>query len=445
MRRPARIPALAAAAALVLVVGTSAGARDRAAVVTARAWGVRVLVAGTQVAGTRVLSAPPDAVGFDGSFAYPADGSVVSAASVTASVSATIGTQANASASASLATLTLFGGEITAASVTCESHALARAASADGDTGVTAIDGLIVLGRTVVPRANERFQLGNWGYAIALEQRGQRADAPSPAYHGFVIGLDVFVTADHGGLPAGSEIELGYGEANAQAAVNLPSAAPVAPPAPPAGKPLSVTPPLGGSGYVFPVYGDTSWGDTYGALRADVAGAWHHGDDLFAPLGTPVVAVAHGVVFSVGWNDVGGWRLWLRDDEGNEYYYAHLSAYSPLAVNGAIVKPGDVLGFVGDSGDAEGTPPHLHFEVHPLGLLDLGYDGAVDPTTYLRGWPRAQAVRYDATSEWTPSALDTSAPKAGAVLLESSDISSASGLDPASFARVLDGTPALGR
>lgn len=210
-------------------------------------------------------------------------------------------------------------------------------------------------------------------------------------------------------------------------------------------RPLVVTPPLGRSGYVFPVFGVDGTADTYGSARGDVPGSWHHGDDLFAPPGTPAVAVAHGVVFSVGWNEVGGWRLWLRDDAGNEFYYAHLSAYSPLAVDGAIVQAGDVLAFVGSSGDAEGTPPHLHFEVHPVGLLSLGYDGAVDPTSYLATWRHAVHVRFDSASEWTPPAPGADAPKAGAVLLQSSDISSASGLDPASFARVLQGTPAISR
>ena len=213
----------------------------------------------------------------------------------------------------------------------------------------------------------------------------------------------------------------------------------------PSGAPLAVTPPLGRSGYVFPVVGPGGTADTYGSARAHVPGSWHHGDDLFAVAGTPVVAVARGVVFSVGWNDVGGWRLWLRDDGGNEFYYAHLSAYSPLAVDGAIVNPGDVVGFAGSSGDAEGTPPHLHFEVHPVGLLSLGYDGAVDPTSYLATWRHVARARFDPTSEWTPPAPGANAPKAGAVLLQSSDVSSASGLDPASFARVLQGTPAIGR
>ncbi len=67
---------------------------------------------------------------------------------------------------------------------------------------------------------------------------------------------------------------------------------------------------------MFPVYGESSYSDTFGAVRGDVSGGWHHGDDIFAPLGAPILAVAHGTVFSVGWNKIGGWRLWLRDDRG---------------------------------------------------------------------------------------------------------------------------------
>jgi hypothetical protein len=142
-------------------------------------------------------------------------------------------------------------------------------------------------------------------------------------------------------------------------------------------------------------------------------------------------------VFSVGWNKIGGWRLWLRDDKGWEYYYAHLSAYSPLAVNGAVVNAGDVLGFVGNTGDAQGTPYHLHFEVHPVGLLGLGYDGAVDPTKYLDAWKHLENVRFDAVAGWSPH-VAAAPPKAGAILLQSSDISTASGLDPESLQRVLE-------
>ena len=165
-----------------------------------------------------------------------------------------------------------------------------------------------------------------------------------------------------------------------------------APKKPAIGQPLTGTPPLEGQ-YVFPVAGQTDWGDSYGGLRSDVPGNWHHGDDLFAPLGTPVVAVADGTIFAVGWNRVGGWRLWLVDHFGNDFYYAHLSGYTTLARNNRSVRRGDVIGFVGNTGDAFTTEPHLHFEVHPTGLLYLGYDGAVDPTTYLRSWSSPDRVK----------------------------------------------------
>ena len=107
-------------------------------------------------------------------------------------------------------------------------------------------------------------------------------------------------------------------------------------------------------------------------------------------------------MFSVGWNDIGGWRLWLRDRSGNEFYYAHLSAYSPLAVNGRQVKAGDVLGFMGKTGDAEFSPVHLHFEIHPVSLLARGYDGAVAPYPFLNAWRRAQDVSFDAGRAYLP-------------------------------------------
>jgi len=190
-------------------------------------------------------------------------------------------------------------------------------------------------------------------------------------------------------------------------------------------------------GYVFPVYGPAGYGDTFGAPRGDVPGGWHHGDDIFAPLGAPVIAVADGVVFSVGPERIGGNRLWLQDKAGNQFYYAHLSAYTPLARNGTQVHAGDVLGFVGNTGDAAGGPYHLHFEVHPASLLFLGYDGAVDPTPYLDAWRRLQDVHFPSGVAWAPQVLRSLAPPPGAMLLQSSDISTASGLDPESLLQAL--------
>ena len=124
-------------------------------------------------------------------------------------------------------------------------------------------------------------------------------------------------------------------------------------------------------------------------------GGWHHGDDIFASLGEPVVAVANGTVFSVGWEKLGGWRLWLRDKQGNRFYYAHLSGYTKLARNRMHVHAGQQLGFVGNTGDAFTTPRHLHFEIHPKRFRKLGYNGAVDPTTYLQSWEARHARRDD--------------------------------------------------
>src|SRR5207237_3353160 len=108
--------------------------------------------------------------------------------------------------------------------------------------------------------------------------------------------------------------------------------------------PTGLHPQLTAGGYVFPVYGPSSFVDTFGAFRGDVPGNWHHGDDIFAPLGAPVLACADGTIFSVGWNNTGGNRLWLRDGQGNEFYYAHLSAYSPAAKDGSRVQAGRGVG-----------------------------------------------------------------------------------------------------
>jgi murein DD-endopeptidase MepM/ murein hydrolase activator NlpD len=271
-----------------------------------------------------------------------------------------------------------------------------------------------------------------------------------------VTALDIRLTVEHGGLSAGTQILVGYAEASVTApepetetgktAPTPPAARPprgpkVVPPEP-NGFPLVRQPPIGvkpkltASRYVFPVYGPSSFTNTFGAPRASTS--WHHGEDIFAPLGAPILAITDGTLFSVGWNDVGGYRLWLRDRQGNQFYYAHLSAFSPLAVNGAVVKAGDVIGFNGNSGDAAGTPYHLHFEIHPVALLPMGYDGVVNPFAYLSAWRRLDDVSFAASRGWAPPVpANATAPRPGAFLLGSTDISSASGLEPGSLERAL--------
>ena len=131
-----------------------------------------------------------------------------------------------------------------------------------------------------------------------------------------------------------------------------------------------------------------------------------------------------GSLFLVGWNTSAATGSGCATAQGNEFYYAHLSAYTPLAFDGSQVKAGDVIGFVGTTGDADGTPPHLHFEIHPAALLGLGYDGVVNPYPYLLAWRRVA----DASFDWQPK--PGKVPQPGVVLLDADDISTASGLDP---------------
>ncbi len=94
----------------------------------------------------------------------------------------------------------------------------------------------------------------------------------------------------------------------------------------------------------------------------------HHGVDIFAARGTPVVAVASGVINRVGSTRLGGKIIWQRDSLGQSFYYAHLDRQ--VVTTGASVARGDTIGFVGNSGNARTTPPHLHFGVYQRGPKD---------------------------------------------------------------------------
>lgn len=93
----------------------------------------------------------------------------------------------------------------------------------------------------------------------------------------------------------------------------------------------------------------------------------HQGIDIFAPRGTPLVAAERGVVGRVGIGRLGGLKLWLRGESGADWYYAHLDGFAPGLHNGQVVEAGELLGYVGNTGNAVGTPPHLHLEIHPNG------------------------------------------------------------------------------
>jgi murein DD-endopeptidase MepM/ murein hydrolase activator NlpD len=121
-------------------------------------------------------------------------------------------------------------------------------------------------------------------------------------------------------------------------------------------------------GFVFPVGKPHSFTDSFGAPR--MVGTpfehTHKGTDILAPMGTPLLACERGVVSQIGSDTLGGNKLWLKGESGTYYYYGHLSGYADGLQNGQIVEAGSVVGYVGDTGNAKGTP-HLHFEIHPDG------------------------------------------------------------------------------
>ena len=121
---------------------------------------------------------------------------------------------------------------------------------------------------------------------------------------------------------------------------------------------------------VCPVQGPLSLTDSFGAPRP--GGRIHEGNDLFAATGTPVVAVADGIVVREP-NTLGGRAVVLRTGAGY-FYYAHLSSYGASGP----VAAGDLIGSTGTSGDAKGLIPQVHFEYHP------GGGPAVDPFPFLQ-------------------------------------------------------------
>ena len=135
-------------------------------------------------------------------------------------------------------------------------------------------------------------------------------------------------------------------------------------------------------GVVFPIGGPYSVPliNSFGFPRmpGTADAHWHEGIDIFAPRGTPLVAAERAVVGRIGDGRLGGLKLWLRGESGADWYYAHLDGFAPGLHNGQVVEAGELLGYVGNTGNAVGTPPHLHLEIHP------GGGAAVNPYPLLK-------------------------------------------------------------
>ncbi|AYA36484.1 peptidase M23 [Hymenobacter oligotrophus] len=147
----------------------------------------------------------------------------------------------------------------------------------------------------------------------------------------------------------------------------------------------------------FPVQGknDVAVGSFWGAER-DRGARRHEGIDIFAKRGTPAVAAAPGMITRVNETPLGGLVVWLADAQhGQHIYYAHLD--KQLVQPGQLVKIGDTLGLVGNTGNARGTKPHLHFGVYRSGR------GAVDPYPFVRrpdAEPAAPRTAPERLGQW---------------------------------------------
>ena len=115
--------------------------------------------------------------------------------------------------------------------------------------------------------------------------------------------------------------------------------------------------------------------------RSQIANTWgaprgtdrkHQGQDLFAKRGTPVQSATEGYVWRLGESKLGGITVWVIGAGGRVYYYAHLDRHAENLKVGDAVTTETVIGYVGNTGNAKGTPPHLHFGVYTS-------TGAIDP------------------------------------------------------------------
>ncbi len=104
--------------------------------------------------------------------------------------------------------------------------------------------------------------------------------------------------------------------------------------------------------------------DTWGAARSE--GRSHEGIDIFAPRNTPIQATTYGIISRIGEDRLGGRVVVIVGPGGAGHYYAHLEDYGDIEVND-WVEAGDIIGYVGDSGNAKGTPPHVHYGIYIKG------------------------------------------------------------------------------
>ena len=155
-------------------------------------------------------------------------------------------------------------------------------------------------------------------------------------------------------------------------------------------RPRAPSSPRRGSGpLLMPVAGVTGddLRDSFGDPRS--GGRSHRGIDIFAPRWTEVVAVTEGTLVDVVEGGLAGRSLWLVGRDGRSYFYGHLQDWARGISDGLEVEPGEVVGYVGNTGNAAGLPTHLHFEIHDG-------DRAINPYPVLAGAQPVEGTRQTA-------------------------------------------------
>jgi len=130
----------------------------------------------------------------------------------------------------------------------------------------------------------------------------------------------------------------------------------------------------------FPVGGPADYRDDWLEARFGPPFHLHQGNDIFADRGTPVRAPAEGTVRFVEEGGLGGLSAYVTTADGTFFYMTHLNGFNRKIANGARVKVGEVIAYVGNTGNAANGAPHVHFEVHPRG------GAAVNPKPFLDTW-----------------------------------------------------------
>ena len=147
---------------------------------------------------------------------------------------------------------------------------------------------------------------------------------------------------------------------------------------------------------VFPVQGGATFPNDFSFV--DTANLRKHlGNDLFAPSGTPLLAVDSGML-RLGTDPLGGNVVNLIADDDTRYYYAHLSRFEGT---NRRVRAGEVIGYIGTTGNAQGTRPHTHFEVHPAcGGASPSSCPAINPFVELQSALARSRVPVASTFSW---------------------------------------------